>query len=144
MKNVHDVLKRKGDDIWSIRPVDTVFDAISMMADREVGALLVMIDGQLVGIISERDYARKVILQDKNSKQTRVSEIMTRNVITVTSEDHIEDCVVLMKQHHIRHLPVIDAGIVAGVVSLRDLFTTIIDEQAFTIEQLEHYIRGEA
>jgi CBS domain-containing protein len=115
-----------------------------MMADREVGALLVMIDGQLVGIISERDYARKVILEDKNSKQTRVSEIMTRNVITVTSEDHIEDCVVLMKQHHIRHLPVIDAGIVAGVVSLRDLFTTIIDEQAFTIEQLEHYIRGEA
>jgi CBS domain-containing protein len=144
MKNVHDVLKRKGDDVWSIRPVDTVFDAISMMADREVGALLVMIDGQLVGIISERDYARKVILEDKNSKQTRVSEIMTRNVITVTSEDHIEDCVVLMKQHHIRHLPVIDAGIVAGVVSLRDLFTTIIDEQAFTIEQLEHYIRGEA
>ena len=144
MKNVHDVLKRKGDDIWSIRPVDTVFDAISMMADREVGALLVMIDGQLVGIISERDYARKVILEDKNSKQTRVSEIMTRNVITVTSEDHIEDCVVLMKQHHIRHLPVIDAGIVAGVASLRDLFTTIIDEQAFTIEQLEHYIRGEA
>lgn len=144
MKNVHDVLKRKGDDVWSIRPVDTVFDAISMMADREVGALLVMIDDQLVGIISERDYARKVILEDKNSKQTRVSEIMTRNVITVTSEDHIEDCVVLMKQHHIRHLPVIDAGIVAGVVSLRDLFTTIIDEQAFTIEQLEHYIRGEA
>ncbi len=144
MKNVHDVLKRKGDDIWSIRPVDTVFDAISMMADREVGALLVMIDDQLVGIISERDYARKVILEDKNSKQTRVSEIMTRKVITVTSEDHIEECVVLMKQHHIRHLPVIDAGIVAGVVSLRDLFTTIIDEQAFTIEQLEHYIRGEA
>ncbi|MEE9254479.1 MAG: CBS domain-containing protein, partial [Pseudomonadales bacterium] len=78
MKNVHDVLKRKGDDIWSIRPVDTVFDAISMMADREVGALLVMIDEQLVGIVSERDYARKVILEDKSSKQTRVSEIMTR------------------------------------------------------------------
>ena len=144
MKNVHDVLKRKGDDIWSIRPVDTVFDAIAMMADREVGALLVMIEEQLVGIISERDYARKVILEDKNSKQTRVSEIMTRQVITVTSDDHIEDCVTLMKQHHIRHLPVIDAGIVSGVVSLRDLFTTIIDEQAFTIEQLEHYIRGEA
>ena len=144
MKNVRDVLKRKGDDIWSIRPVDTVFDAISMMADREVGALLVMIDEQLVGIISERDYARKVILEDKNSKQTRVSEIMTRDVITVTSDDPIEDCVGLMKQHHFRHLPVIDAGIVVGVVSLRDLFTTIIDEQAFTIEQLQHYIRGEA
>ena len=142
MKNVHDVLKRKGDDIWSIRPVDTVFDAISMMADREVGALLVMIDGQLVGIISERDYARKVILEDKNSKQTRVSEIMTRNVITVTSDHHIEDCVGLMKEHHIRHLPVIDAGVVTGVVSLRDLFTTIIDEQAFTIEQLEQFIQG--
>lgn len=143
MKNVRDVLKRKGDDVWSIRPVDTVFDAISMMAHREVGALLVMIDEQLVGIISERDYARKVILEDKNSKQTRVSEIMTRKVITVTSQDRIEDCVTLMKQHHIRHLPVVDVGIILGVVSLRDLFTAIIDEQAFAIEQLEHYIRGE-
>jgi CBS domain-containing protein len=144
MKNVRDVLKHKGDDIWSIRPVDTVFDAISMMAHREVGALLVMIDEQLVGIISERDYARKVILQDKNSKQTRVSEIMTRDVITVTPEHEIDECVALMQKHHFRHLPVIDAGIVVGVVSLRDLFTAIIHEQAFTIEQLEHYIRGDA
>ena len=103
-----------------------------------------MLDEQFIGIVSERDYARKVILEDKNSKQTRVSEIMTRDLIKVTSEDRIEDCVTLMKQHHIGHLPVIDAGIVVDVVSLRDLFNAIIDEQAFTIEQMEHYIRGEA
>lgn len=144
MKLVRDVLKRKGDDVYSIRPIDTVFDAISVMAQRKVGALLVMLDEQLVGIISERDYARKVILEDRNSKQTRVSEIMTREVIRVTSTDRIEECVTLMKRHHIRHLPVVDEGIVVGVVSLRDLFTAIIEEQGFTIEQMELYIRGEA
>ena len=143
MRTVHSILKRKGGHIYSIEPADTVYDAIAMMADREVGALLVMQQGGPVGIISERDYTRKVILKDKSSKQTRVSEIMTSNVISATSQHHIDECVALMKKHHIRHLPVIDDGMVAGMLSLRDLFSAIIDEQASTIENLEHYVRGE-
>ncbi len=143
MQTVRNILKAKGGGIYSIGPVDTVYDAIAMMAEREVGALLVMREGQPVGIISERDYTRKVILKDKSSKQTRVSEIMTSNVISATSRHHSDECVALMKNHHIRHLPVIDQGVVTGMLSLRDLFSAIIDEQASTIENLEHYVRGE-
>ena len=143
MRTVRNILKAKGGGIYSIDPVDTVYDAIAMMAEKEVGALLVMQEGQPVGIISERDYTRKVILKDKSSKQTRVSEIMTSNVISATSRHHIDECVALMKNHHIRHLPVIDQGVVTGMLSLRDLFSAIIDEQASTIENLEHYVRGE-
>ena len=143
MRTVRNILKAKGEGIYSIDPVDTVYDAIAMMAEKEVGALLVMQEGQPVGIISERDYTRKVILKDKSSKQTRVSEIMTSNVVSATSRHHIDECVALMKNHHIRHLPVIDQGVVTGMLSLRDLFSAIIDEQASTIENLEHYVRGE-
>ncbi len=143
MRKVHNILKQKGGGIYSIDPVDTVFDAIAMMADKEIGALLVMQGGHPVGIISERDYTRKVILKDKSSKQTRVSEIMTSQVVSATSQHRIDECVALMKQHHIRHLPVIDEGVVTGMLSLRDLFSAIIDEQASTIENLEHYVRGE-
>ena len=103
----------------------------------------VMIEGKLVGIVSERDYARKVILKDKSSKRTRVSEIMTREVITVSSRDRVEACIEKMQTHHIRHLVVEDAGVVTGMLSLRDLFSEIIAEQAETIDHLEHYIRGE-
>ena len=113
------------------------------MAKKEVGALLVMEDGRPVGIISERDYTRKVILKDKSSKAALVAEIMTTQLISVTSAMHIDHCVALMKHHHIRHLPVIDDGEVTGVLSLRDLFSAIIDEQADTIKQLQHYVRGE-
>ena len=144
MKTVRDVLQHKGDEVFSIGPIETVYEAIQMMADRHVGALPVMLDGQMVGIVSERDYARKVILEDKSSKQTRVSEIMTRDVVSVTPHDQIEDCVGLMSEHHIRHLPVIEEGVVVGMLSTRDLFSEIIDEQAFTIDQLQHYIRGQA
>ena len=143
MRIVHNILKQKGGGIYGIDPVDTVFDAIAMMAEKEVGALLVMQEGQPVGIISERDYTRKVILKDKSSKQTRVSEIMTSKIISATSRHHVDDCVALMQEHHIRHLPVIDEGVVTGMLSLRDLFSAIIDEQASTIENLEHYVRGE-
>lgn len=142
MKTVRDVLQHKGDDVWYIGPIDTVFDAIQMMADRHVGALPVMLDDQLVGIVSERDYARKVILKDKSSKQTRVSEIMTRDVVSVSGAERVEDCMALMGRHHIRHLPVVEEGMVVGMLSSRDLFAEIIDEQAHTIDQLEHYIRG--
>lgn len=144
MKTVRDVLQHKGADVFSIGPIETVYDAIKLMAERHIGALPVMLDGQMVGIVSERDYARKVILQDKSSKQTRVSEIMSRDVVSVSPAERVEDCVALMSQHHIRHLPVVDEGVVVGMLSSRDLFAEIIDEQAFTIDQLEHYIRGQA
>ena len=143
MRTVRNILKAKGGSIYSVDPVDTVYEAIARMAEKEVGALLVMQEGHPVGIISERDYTRKVILRDKSSKRTRVSEIMTTEVISTTSSHHIDECVALMKRHHIRHLPVIDEGVVTGMLSLRDLFSAIIDEQASTIENLEHYVRGE-
>ncbi len=144
MQLVRNILKRKGSgEIFSVDPIETVYNAITMMAEKEVGALLVMQDNHPVGIISERDYTRKVILKDKSSRRTRVSEIMTREVVSVSSDVHIDECVSLMKRHHIRHLPVIDEGVVAGMLSLRDLFSAIIDEQADTIDHLEHYVRGE-
>jgi CBS domain-containing protein len=113
------------------------------MAEHEVGALMVLEQEQLIGIISERDYARKVILEEKASKLIPVSEIMTQRVISVSSKHHIDECVNLMKDNHIRHLPVIDRGVIVGMLSLRDLFSATIEEQASTIEHLEHYIRGE-
>ncbi|MCZ6711172.1 MAG: CBS domain-containing protein [Gammaproteobacteria bacterium] len=143
MKTVHEVLAHKDNRIRSVHPEDSVYDAIRSMADHEVGALLVMVDGNLVGIISERDYARKVILRDKASKHTSVAEIMTREVINASAHDLVRDCVAKMKQHHIRHLPVIDSGAVVGMLSLRDLFSCIIEDQASTIDQMQHYIRGE-
>ena len=143
MKTAGDVLAHKGAHVWSIKPIESVFDAIQIMADKEIGALLVMIDDDLVGIVSERDYARKVILKDKASHQIPVSLIMTAKIISVTSNDTVDHCVRLMKDNHIRHLPVVDVGVVVGMLSLRDLFSSIIEEQASTIDQLEHYIRGD-
>lgn len=143
MQTVHKILKHKGDHVYSVDPIETVYEAISIMAEKEIGALLVMQEGHPVGIISERDYTRKVILKDKSSKATRVSEIMTSELVTVDSHAHIDDCVALMNEHHIRHLPVIDEGVVVGMLSARDLFSAIINEQAHTIEHLEHYVRGE-
>lgn len=143
MKIVHDVLTRnEAGEVWWVPPIATVYDAIALMSDRHVGALPVLQDDALVGIISERDYARKVILKDKSSKTTRVSEIMTREVVTVTSEARVEECIDLMRSHHIRHLVVVDEGRVTGMLSLRDLFSNIIEAQADTIDQLEHYIQG--
>jgi CBS domain-containing protein len=143
MQTVHKILKHKGDHVYSVDPIETVYEAIAIMAEKEIGALLVMQEGHPVGIISERDYTRKVILKDKSSKATRVSEIMTSELVTVDSHAHIDDCVALMNEHHIRHLPVIDEGVVVGMLSARDLFSAIINEQAHTIEHLEHYVRGE-
>ena len=147
MKTVQDVMQHKlrgggSEEVFAIAPIASVYEAIEVMSDRHVGALPVMIDDKLVGIVSERDYARKVILKDKASKQTRVSEIMTREVVTVAPRDRVSECVDLMTSHHIRHLVVVDAGVVTGMLSLRDLFHEIIDEQSETIGQLEGYIRG--
>ena len=144
MKTVKEVLDHKDDiGIISVSPITSVFNAISLMSEHHIGALPVMLEGKLVGIISERDYARKVILKDKSSKGTRVSEIMTRSVITVGLDDRVEASVKLMRDNHIRHLVVVQQGNVIGMLSLRDLFSEIISEQADTIEQLESYIRGQ-
>ena len=144
MKTVRDVTRHRGRGvIYSVLPIASVYEAIEKMAEEHVGALPVLQDGKLVGVVSERDYARKVILKDKSSKQTRVSEIMTQDVITVESGDRVESCMELMRRHHIRHLVVVDSGVVVGMLSLRDLLTEVMAEQASLIDQLEHYIRGD-
>lgn len=129
-------------EIWSITPDATVFEAIQMMADKRVGALLVMTGPTLAGIISERDYAREVILKGRASKETRVEEIMSSKVISVPSTETVRSSLSLMTRNHIRHLPIVDDDRVVGVVSLGDLVKDIIDDQQSTIEQLENYIRG--
>jgi CBS domain-containing protein len=137
------VLKQKGQNIWFVSPEDCVYNAIEMMADKYVGALLVVSDGNLVGVVSERDYARKVILQGKSSKQTQVKEIMTSPAIFVTPEQKVEDCLRIMTEKHIRHLPVVEDGIILGVVSIGDLVKWMISAQQQTISQLQSYITSQ-
>ena len=136
------VLKEKGQNIWSLDPEALVYDAIEMMANKHVGALLVTSGGKLVGIISERDYARKVILQERSSKQTQVKEIMTSSVVVVRPDQTVEDCMRLMTENRIRHLPVVENEKVLGVVSIGDLVKWVVSAQAETIHQLQHYIAG--
>ena len=140
MKTVKDILGVKGHDVWSIGPDASVYDAMQLMADREVGALMVMEGTKVIGVLSERDYARKVILHGRSSKNTQVKEIMTTHVMYARPEQNIEECMALMTEKRIRHLPVIDEGQLVGVISIGDLVKSIIDEQRFTIEQLERYI----
>lgn len=140
MKRVRDILTRKGNDVWSISPNASVYDAMKLMADKGIGALLVMEGEKLVGIISERDYARKVILQGRSSRTTSVEEIMTSRVAYAEPGQNIEECMAVMTEKRIRHLPVMEAGQVHGVISIGDLVKSIIDEQKFIIEQLERYI----
>ena len=127
MRTVREILEQKGYAVWWIDPLESVYTAAKMLSDRKVGALLVQIDGYIVGIVSERDYITKVILDHKASLKTRVSEIMTRNVVTVTSADSSERCIDLMKEHHFRHLPVVEDGKAIGILSLRDLFLDTIE-----------------
>tara|TARA_B110000858_G_scaffold115070_1_gene131511 strand:+ start:27201 stop:27632 length:432 start_codon:yes stop_codon:yes gene_type:complete len=142
MHTLQQILNQKEiDDIWSVSPAATVFDAIQIMADKHAGALLVMVGSKLEGIISERDYAREVILKGRSSKKTLVSEIMSADVITVAPTDSVQSALELMTQHHIRHLPIVDDTAVVGVVSIGDLVKDVISVQQTTIEQLENYIR---
>ena len=137
---VGQVLNTKGHDLWCIAPNATAYHALEIMADKNVGALLVMENEKLVGIFSERDYARKVILMGKSSKSTTVREIMTSQPICIGAEKSIHECMVLMTSNHIRHVPVMDRGLLRGLVSIGDVVHTIIADQETTIEELESYI----
>jgi CBS domain-containing protein len=136
------ILKQKGGDIFSVAPDATVFDAIRMMDDKNVGALLVMDGERLVGIISERDYTRKVILRGKRSRETKVSEIMSTNVTVTHPRESVESCLRLMTDKHIRHLPVLEGEKVTGVISIGDLVKHVISCQSAAIAHLESYIHG--
>ena len=142
MKTVKQVLDNKGRQIHSVAPEATVYEALQKMDQEGIGVLVVLDDGELVGIVSERDYARKVILEGRDSKDTPVRDIMTPNVICVSSELRVDASMSIMSEKRVRHLVVRDDAKISGVVSIRDLLKAIIDDQQFTIEQLEHYISG--
>jgi len=140
MKPVSELLKNRNSTVHQVSPSVSVFEALQLLADYGVGALTVMENGKLVGVVSERDYTRKVALQGKNSKETKVADIMTREVVTVTPSTEASACMVLMSQKKIRHLPVLEGTKVVGLISIRDLMDDIIAEQQQTISQLTNYI----
>jgi CBS domain-containing protein len=142
MITVAQILQSKGEHVWTIEPRATVFDALGLMAEKQVGALIVMAGGKVVGIFSERDYARKVILEGRASKDTPVSMIMTEHVITVDPATTVEVCMELMTDRHIRHLPVIENDHLIGVISIGDVVKAIVAEQKYMITHLENYIVG--
>ena len=142
MKSVREILKNKGNEVYAVKPDDTVFDSLQLMADKEVGALLVMDGEKLVGIVTERDYARKVILEGKSSQTATVSEVMTKRVLCVNPQQTVDECMALMTDKRARHLPVLDHKHVVGVVSIGDLVKATINEQQVLIDHLQHYISG--
>jgi len=142
MKPVSQLLKSREGTLWHARPEDTVFEALQLLAEYEVGALMVMDQGKLVGVLSERDYTRKIALQGRSSKDTRVKDIMTRDVLYVTPQTTTNQCMALMSEKKIRHLPVLDGSTVVGMISIRDILDDIIADHEETIAQLENYIRS--
>ena len=142
MKKIWDLLKVKGNNVWSIGPDASVYDAMALMADKGVGALMVMEGAKLVGVMSERDYARKIILMGRSSKKTPIKEIMTTRVLYVQHDQSVKDCMALMTEKRIRHLPVMDGEKLIGVISIGDIVKSIIADQRVYIEQLEQYIKG--
>ena len=142
MTTIAQLLNVKGNQIWSIEPKATIFEALEIMSEKEIGALLVMEDGKLTGIFSERDYARKVILKGKSSKETLVEELMTKKVFYIDPQKTINDCMAMMTAKRIRHVPVIEDNQVMGIVTIGDVVNQIISEQEVTINHLENYITG--
>jgi len=144
MKSVAQVLKSKPEqNVETIAPATSVFDAVRLMAEKNIGALLVMEGQTIAGMLTERDYARKIILMGRSSKETRVRDVMTSPVMYVRPDQTNEECMALMTDNRVRHLPVVDNGKLVGLISIGDLVKDIISEQKFIIEQLEHYISGE-
>jgi CBS domain-containing protein len=143
METVRQMLNQKGSQVLAISPEESVYEAIKKMAEHEVGALVVLESGKLVGIISERDYARKIILLNRRSRETSVREIMVTRPITVSPDDSVRTCMEHMTMHRIRHLPVLERDKLVGLVSIGDVVKAIMTQQAFMIEQLEHYISGQ-
>ena len=139
---IDSILNQKSGEVWSVAPDATVYDAIAMMADKNVGALVVIENGKLVGIISERDYTRKVMLRGKRSRETLVREIMTTELTTVDPKEGVDDCLRFMTEKRIRHLPVVQGGKVTGVISIGDLVKHVMSVQNATLDQLERYISG--
>ena len=142
MKFVEQILEAKGHDVWSTSPDSTVFDAVKLLSDKGIGSLVVMEDDKLVGIITERDYARKIILEGKSSRKTPVKDVMTKRVLVVGPERSVDDCMALMTKKQCRHLPVVQDERVVGVISIGDLVKAIIAEQQILIDQLLQYISG--
>ncbi len=140
---VKQVLRRKGHGYWAVPPTATAYEALEIMADKDIGAMLVLEKGELTGIFTERDYARKVILKGKSSRTTLVSELMTERPVTAGPEFTMKDCMVLMKTKRIRHLPVLDTGTLIGMITIRDVVDAIISEQEEEIQELENYITGD-
>ena len=143
MTTVRQLLDQKGRNIWSIHPDATVFDAIAKMAEKDIGSLLVMDGEELVGIVTERHYARNVVLKGKTSPATPVRDIMERHFVIARPEESVDQCMAVMSEKRVRHLPVFDGKKPIGIVSIGDLVKSIIDDQKFTIIQLEHFIHGE-
>ncbi len=142
MITVKQLLDKKGQDHWYVTPSQTVFEALQMMAEKDVGALMVLEDSKLLGMFSERDYARKIILHGKSSKEAKVADYMTKLMVTVNPNSTINECMALMSEKRVRHLPVLDHNVLAGIISIGDVVNAIIHEQNITIKDLENYITG--
>jgi CBS domain-containing protein len=140
MKSVGDILDKKGRYVWSVRPEDTVYDSVKLMADKGIGGVVVLENDKLVGIVTERDYARKVILEDRSSKTSKVADIMTSQVLWVTESETVDECMAIMIEKNLRHLPVFKDEELIGVVSIRDLVQSVVTEQKVLIDHLQSYI----